>query len=302
MILKGVDASELWGFLTAVGALHLAHEELRRSGKPAPTLHFQKDGCPVLMGLGNDRSQVAKVLFGGLKRVAPFFQKKLGKAMKPVDISPEIMVKIAGSSDRSESDALAGLSCFNGHEVIESSLCAANGAGHQNLIQSIRDVLDLVEAHHLANALFEPWTKKDTVSVDARTKFGLGNRKPTLRFDSGDERLYALRLENPTKADDFTTEFGAQALAIAALSIIPVLPGRDSICIASRRERHRVFFHWCLWTAPCTQVTVRSLLSLGVDKKEALQARGAFAAFRAARVSGAKGKLSFAPTEGLWSV
>jgi hypothetical protein len=197
-------------------------------------------------------------------------------------------------------DFLAGLACVVGEETFESTLCAANGAGHQCLIQSMRDILNLIEGEHIRNALFEAWGKSYRVPDEKRREYNLGNRKPTLRLDPADERLYALRLSNPTTTDDFQTELGAQALAIPAFALLPVVPGKLPGTVASTRHRHRVTFSWPLWSIPATRSTVRSMLWMGVENPKVQRARGVFMAFSADRVSGAKGKLSFSPSEGIW--
>lgn len=197
-------------------------------------------------------------------------------------------------------DLLAGLACVVGEEASESTLCAANGASHQNLVQSIRDVLKLVEVEHIRMALFEPWRRAYRVPDDKRKELKLGTRKPTLRLDPSDERLYALRLSNPTTTDDFSTELGAQALAIPAFALLPVVPGKQPVTVASKRSRQRVTFSWVLWNVPAGLRTVRSLAWAGAGRPTEQRERGVFAAFSADRISRAKGKLSFAPSQGVW--
>lgn len=51
---------------------------------------------------------------------------------------------------------------------------------------------------------------------------------------------------------------------------------------------------------PATLATVRSILATGPGDADALRKRGAFAAFEVARITGEKGKLSIAPTVGIW--
>jgi hypothetical protein len=197
-------------------------------------------------------------------------------------------------------DFLAGLACVVGDKAFESTLCAANGASHQNLVQSMRDVLKLVEDDHVRVALFETWQKAYRVPDAKRQQLQLGTRKPTLRLDPSDERLYALRLSNPTTTDDYRTELGAQALAIPAFALLPVVPRKQPVTVASKRHRQRVTFSWPLWNVPATLPTVRALIWGGVGRSQVQRERGVFAAFSADRVSGAKGKLSFAPAKGVW--
>ena len=219
---------------------------------------------------------------------------------RPADFTRESFNSVSSKADLEDCAVLAGLTCFVGDTVFESTLCAANGAGHQNLIVSIRDVMALATVDHLRSALFGVWRRDFVVSAADKKRMNLGQRKPTLRLDSGDERLYALRFSDPTTTDDFTTEIGAQALATAAFSVIPVLPRDSPIAISSVRKRNRVYFSWPLWEYPVGLSTVRSLLAAGVERSAELRCRGVFAAFSAARVSGDRGKLSFSPTEGRW--
>ena len=149
----------------------------------------------------------------------------------------------------------------------------------------MRDVLKLVEEEHVRLALFEPWNRSYRIPDDKRRELGLGTRKPTLRLDPSDERLYALRLSNPTTTDDFSTELGAQALAIPAFALLPVVPGKQPVTVASKRSRQRVTFSWPLWNLAATLSTVRSLIWEGIGSPNEQRERGVFAAFSVDRLS-----------------
>jgi hypothetical protein len=298
--LSGIDGQHLWGFLTALGSLSLLDEHARESGLVIPRLAFKEDGSAV-MQTPVAREQLAAVLLGKLRALQPYLEGSLGGINKPSDFDRSRYETIALESITPTTvDMLAGLACVVGEKTSESTLCAANGASHQNLVQSMRDVLKLVEEEHVRSALFEPWRKSYRVPDDKRKKLKLGTRKPTLRLDPSDERLYALRLSNPTTTDDFSTELGAQALAIPAFALLPLVPGRQPVTVASKRSHERVTFSWPLWNVPATLRTVRSLVWVGVGSPKEQRERGVFAAFSADRVSGAKGKLSFAPSQGVW--
>jgi hypothetical protein len=223
---------------------------------------------------------------------------------KPSDLTQELVDKIAKSTDSDGMDELVGLGCVLEEESYESSLCAANGAGHQNLVISMRDVLSLLEAHptRLSDAMNRAWRLDFQPTPTDRKKFTLGTRKPTLRLDPSDERLYARRFDNPTSSEAlYKTELGAQALASAAFGGLPVVPRRPSpVAVGSERQGASVYLYWGLWDVPASYPTVRSLIATGIRDVDGAKARGVFAAFRAARVTGAKGKLSFAPTEPWW--
>ena len=299
MRLGGINGSHLFGFMAALGTLALLDERARMQRLSSPRLHFSVDGTATISDfLAADA--LVDAAFDELQASRPYYVDVLSVVKKPTDFTAPILAQLAANANRKESNILAGLACCVGEEAFESTLCAANGASHQNLIQSMRDVLSLVQKEHLHSALFAPWRKEYEVPDQTRKRLGLGTRKPTLRLDPADERLYALRLSNPTTTADFKTELGAQALAIPAFSVLPVVPRNRPLSVASNRGRNRVFFSWSLWERPATVASVRSLLVAGVDRPDEMHARGAFAAFRAARVSGEKGKLSFAPTEGVW--
>ncbi len=306
MSLGGIDGQHLWGFLTALGSLSLLDEYAREKSLHSPRLAFKEDGTAVLEGpvVAQEHPQkhhLATVLVDKLKVLQRFLDGALADINKPSDFTRSSYESIARSTMNSGIvNLLAGLACVVGEEACESTLCAANGAGHQNLIQSMRDVLKLVEVEHVEKALFEPWKREYRVPDDKRKILKLGNRKPTLRLDPSDERLYALRFSNPTTTDDFSTELGAQALAIPAFALLPVVPGRQPVTIASKRHKSRVTFSWMLWKIPATLHTVRSLVWGGIGNCREKQERGVFAAFSVDRVSGPKGKLFFAPSKGIW--
>lgn len=298
--LAGVDGQHLWGFLTALGSLSLLDEHARENSCDSPCLAFQEDGTAVLLS-PVAREHLAAVLLAKLKARQVYLDSNLANINKPSDFTRSSYEAVAIASVAPAAiDLLAGLACVVGEEPSESTLCAANGASHQNLVQSMRDVLKLADAEHIRLALFEPWRRAYRVPEDRRKEFKLGTRKPTLRLDPSDERLYALRFSNPTLADDFSTELGAQALAIPAFALLPVVPGKQPVTVASKRSRQRVTFSWVLWSLPATLRTVRSLVWEGVGRPKEQRERGVFAAFSADRVSGAKGKLSFAPSQGVW--
>jgi hypothetical protein len=300
LVLQGVDGQHLWGFLAAIGALALLDEYARENGCEAPRMAFRDDYTAWLLS-PVEGEQLAPVLLAKLRALEPYLDGSLQGIHKPSDFTRSSYEAIAlASVGRKALDLLGGLACVVGDDSFESTLCAANGASHQNLVQSMRDVLKLVDEEHLRLALFETWRRSYRIPDDMRKRLKLGTRKPTLRLDPSDERLYALRLSNPTTTDDFSTELGAQALAIPAFSLLPVVPGRHSVTVASTRSRQKVTFSWMLWNVPAALRTVRSFVWGGVARPQEHRERGAFAAFSADRVSDAKGKPSFAPSQGLW--
>ena len=304
MMLPGIDGSNLLGFMTALGVLRLLDDDAAARNLPQPRLLFSSSCIAAVDTPHESQDAVVEALVAGLETRRSYFRDSLADVNKPADFSHDRFSSAVTSATGWQQYLLAGLACNTGEEKsFESTLCAANGASHQELIRSIRDVLALVEPGHVRAAAFQSWTRSYEVSADLRKKLNLGTRKPTLRLDPADERLYALRATNPTPASsEYMTELGAQALAVPAFELLPVCPLRRPICIASRAPRasNRVYFQWCLWGVPATLGCVRALLAIGPGDAKASRSRGAFAGFEVARVTGDKGKLSFAPTVGIW--
>lgn len=300
MKLDGIDGSHLFGFMAALGTLVLLDERAKSRQLAIPKLCFSRDGTATISAVESTKDTFVEAVFEKLQATRRYYETGLSAIKRPADFTQSIFSQLTECANRKELNILAGLACCVGEDTFESTLCAANGAGHQDLIQSIRDILSLLNTEHVLGALFTPWQKHYEVSDSSRKQLQLGSRKPTLRLDPADERLYALRFSNPTTTKEFKTELGAQALAIPAFSVLPVLPRVRPLSVASRRQGNRVYFSWALWEQPATLPSIRSLLVAGVDQTGEIRSRGAFAAFRAARVSGDKGKLSFAPTEGIW--
>ena len=297
--LDGIDGQQLWGFLTALGFLSLLDEHARTEQLNVPKLAFEDDGTAMVYS-PVEKAQLAPVVLARLRKLQPYLEEALGSVNRPGDFTRSSYEHAALERNPERLNFLAGLACVVRDEAFESTLCAANGASHQNLVQSMRDVLKLVESEHLERALFETWQKDYRVPDDKRRQLQLGTRKPTLRLDPSDERLYALRFSNPTTTDDFRTELGAQALAVPAFALLPVVPRKAPVTVASTRCRERVTFSWSLWNVPATLPTIRSLVWQGVGRPQVQRERGVFAAFSADRVAGKKGKLSFAPSQGVW--
>lgn len=297
MRLEGFDGFELLGFMAALGLLRLLDARWCASGEEGhrPALGFEPDGRARISGLDSDLQTESIALHEHLRREAKVLFQDLASIEKPSDFQVE-SVRAAATSG---SEALVRwVACLAAPiprgewETDESTLCAANGASHQKLVQSMRDVIEDTTPELLLDCLAGPWRR-------AFTKPG---RKPSLRLDPGDERLHALRAVNPTSTEvPYRTEVAAQALAAFGFLFFPVCPqNRRSLTVASKRGRGEVFFHWCLWAPQATLPTLQSFLCEDVRDEVRRRAQGAFAAVRCSRVSGEKGKLSFSPSEGIW--
>ncbi|MCS6798413.1 MAG: hypothetical protein NZ898_07775 [Myxococcota bacterium] len=313
--LKGIDGRQLLGFLSGLGCLSLADAYARKQGHEAPRLAFRRDYTGVLYTTVNDQ-ELPGVLHTELKSFRQHLEEEFAEIKRPGDLKRDVYDKIARpSSSRVVLDLLAGLACVVEEEPVESTLCAANGASQQNLVELMRDILKLVDqdhskedhskAEHIKKALFEPWTysyrlPKTGEGRQIRDCLGLGNRNPTLRLDPLDLRLYALRFSDPSEVDDFSTELGGQALAIPAFALLPVVPSQQPVTVSASRSKGRQTFGWVLWEEPATLNTVRSLLWAGAGFTTAQKRlRGVFAGFSVDRITVAQGAYAFTPSRGI---
>src|SRR5690606_34061803 len=99
------------------------------------------------------RGQLPEVLLSGLRKLQPCFEQDLAAVKAPGNFDRATYEAAAQATNPRTVDFLAGLACVIGDKTFESTLCAANGAGHQYLVQSMRDILQLVEVEHLGRAL-----------------------------------------------------------------------------------------------------------------------------------------------------
>lgn len=299
--LPGLNGSNLFGFLASYGLLRLLHNASEKNEAFNPRLYYdENDFCAIIDGVPSD-TFLKEILHSELQKLNKLLTSDFASIDKPSDISREFVNDTTKNGNIAVLNELAGLCCIIGGETFESSLCAANGAGHQKLVLSMRDVLALINEYPvcLKNAVFRPWSVAFSPSAEDRKKFNLGNRKPTLRLDPADEQLHSLRFDDPTSSDaTYHTELGAQALAAAAFGGLPVIPRQPHpVTVGSEHQGAKIYFYWPVWGKPASYLTAQSLIVTSTRNLEDVRARGVFAVFRAARITGEKGKLSFAPTE-----
>lgn len=305
---EGIDGSTLLGFLAAVGSLRLLTEA--HSGA---RLWFDRCGDHAMLEAGRASSCDAVVEAIIERFRSPTRDRELGllaEAEKPKDISAEMLEALSRAAREHPQDGafVAGLICDgltkdkNSDKAAETILCAANGSGHQDMFTTMRDLRRLVTDEHVRSSLVKPWEFGDEVPPE--TKW-MGDRKPTLRWDEGSERIYALRLRDPTdKIEPFRTQLGAYALAAAALPCFPVVPQRRGAATVStnRESSTQVDFYWMLWERPATLAMVKVMHAIGEALTDPASARrrGVYRLLRARRMTLDKGKLVFSPSEAVW--
>jgi hypothetical protein len=126
-----------------------------------------------------------------------------------------------------------------------------------------------------------------------------------MRWDSEDDRRYALRWDEPSK-DPVRTVRGANRLAIAALPLFPAVPLADNSVGTtgfSGRGSRDTFVTWPIWSGLLTLDTVRSTLGLTALQTHTCEAaslapRGICAVYRSQRITLGKYR-NFTPARSL---
>jgi hypothetical protein len=210
----------------------------------------------------------------------------------------------AGHAEREALDMLAAFgsdACRrrNSDTIDPTPFCFASGSGHQNFLDTVRQLIDRVTAARVYETLFEPWSYRD--------------ERLSLRWDPVEDRRYALLDRDPSD-DRAHTVWMANLLAYRALALFPTAPtGRGLAATGWLEEdeerRRRRWFTWPLWDSPVGLDVVRSLLGVREisDRRpdcDVLGARGIVAVYRAERIevgSPPNYKLNFSPARAVCS-
>ena len=165
-------------------------------------------------------------------------------------------------------------------------------AGQMKFLGMTRTVLAAVVQHEIVAGLVGPWA--------------YASELPSLGWDVADDRVYALRANNPSP-DKKLTNPGPEALAIFGLSRHPVFGARDRTltqgCSGSWKTG---YYSWPLWHRPATPNAVKSLLAHACDKPGENRSRwypswGVSSVLRSPiRRSGQGGYGTFGPPEVVW--
>ena len=124
-------------------------------------------------------------------------------------------------------------------------------AGQQKFLDTARKILNAVSREDIETGLEGPWC--------------YGSRVPSLGWDVTDDRVYALRANNPSPEKKLTNP-GPEALALLGLSLHPVFAGRDRTdtqgCSGSWKAG---YYSWPIWRRPASPRAVKSLLAHAYD-------------------------------------
>ncbi|MCY4110167.1 MAG: hypothetical protein OXG11_14230 [Chloroflexi bacterium] len=120
-------------------------------------------------------------------------------------------------------------------------------AGQQKFLDTARKILGAAERGEIVTSVEGPWRYESTI--------------PSLGWDVTDDRVYALRANNPSPEKKLTNP-GTEALALLGLSLYPVFAGSGRTqtqgCSGSWKNG---WYSWPLWGRPATSLAVRSLLA-----------------------------------------
>ena len=120
-------------------------------------------------------------------------------------------------------------------------------AGNQQFLGAARKILDGVAREDLEMALEGPWRYESDL--------------PSLGWDVTDDRVYALRANNPAPEKKRTNP-GPEALALFGLSLHPVFAGRGRTDTQGcRGSWQNGYYSWPLWRRPASPRAVKSILT-----------------------------------------
>ena len=145
-------------------------------------------------------------------------------------------------------------------------------AGQQKFLGMARQILGRTLRDDVLAGLEGPWNYESEL--------------PSLMWDVVDDRVYALRADDPTNnANKKLTNPGPEALAVLGLSLHPVFAGRDRTltqgCSGSWKTG---YYSWPLWCKPASPHAVKSLLAHAYDHPAAMDRQRWFRAWGVAKV------------------
>lgn len=146
------------------------------------------------------------------------------------------------------------------------------GQGHQHFLGSLAELAQTTTRAHLSHALFTPWNYAD--------------ERPAMHWDPVDDRRYALRAGDPSKAS-IRTMRGANRLAVEALPWLPTFPGPRRAGGVGWLDLGRgvMAFRWPIWEVSLSTHAVRTVLARRDMSPEQRDGWGVATQFEAQRIS-----------------
>jgi len=295
--LRGLDGSNLLGFLAALGTLRV----LTAAEPEGPVRMSWKD-------VGWWTAVVHHTVLSGNNDLTGVLAQRLCErsgASPAWNIAPDLTLKLSEFRDvikRAQREAnprnrelVDFLTAFGSEsrgagpkkdQMSDTEFRTMSGAGHQHFLGFMKDLALSTTADHLSRALFEPWDYADD--------------RPSLRWDPADYRPHALRAEDPS-GDPIRTMRGANRLAVEALPLFPTVPlARRLATVGFIDEDGETAIRWPIWTSQLDLGSVWSLLTADVGDADLLKlkARGVAQVFRAVRFTEGKYR-NFSPARAL---
>ena len=304
LILSGLNGGNPLGFLAALGVFRLLSDAM--PGQVKMSWRQESGGWrPVLVGHNGGEEQFVTVVHEILAATtaSPFdIDKKLPFQMNAFRIALQQAQRETSPTDRRTADLLVGL----GSDVFsdddgkfsETSLrmVRSGDAAGQGLPAYALAIRTKTDAASLFRSLFTTWDYQDDDF--------------SLRWDPVEDQRYALRWYDPSPQSNkkycLRTMRGANALALEALSLLPVQPIISGVQTTGffklKLDKWREFFTWPIWKSFIALDTTRSLLALPElyqekPHRETLRVRGILEVYRCERMAPNKYYKNFGPAQ-----
>jgi hypothetical protein len=250
--LQALEGTNPLGFLAALGVL----DALARAGRAA-TLRWDDDVVPyAVLGGVRDLAEILDVLdddrqYWAESPVLNFPSRTPLRDAKPS--APQLRdwyetVARAGGPDADLLCAIVAEGAFDRSGQAKPTHLHFT-AGQQQFLDMVRVLAAEVTRDHLTEAIDGPWSYKSPL--------------PSLSWDVGKERVYAVRARNPSGSSEKRLGVpGADWLAFRGLIMYPVSLIRGALqTTACDRAWKDSAFRWPLWSVPATCDVVRSLVA-----------------------------------------
>jgi hypothetical protein len=282
----GPDAGQLLGFLCSLGLLEAATRSLPEyTVRVGFTWHAVAFRPELVAEPQIDRDALVELLHGWVRRRATSPElTRLGDDL-PCNASEfeTVARELLAGGDVASSTQLAafGVARPGSERLDDTAFRTMSGAGHQHFLRFARQIAEQTTLEQLERSLFQAWEYEDP--------------GPSLRFDPTDDRRYALRADDPSKASSrapIRAVRGANALAFAGLALLPVVPAaRGAATTLVFRDDGSLTVRWPLWERPLSRDAAAGLLA----SPAMLGAPGIAAVFEARRLTVGKFR-SFTPS------
>ena len=301
LVLRGLDAANLLGYLAALGTL-------RSATLVWPEVTAKMDWT-MIDGMWRPRL-LTKIVLDPRELVTGLAKQLSSSAhLNALNLSNDLTISVEAfrgallqvqqhtiAAERRDADFLAAFGSDaveardNGKpngQIADTAFRTMSGAGHQHFLSTMRAFVTDTNPEHLEKALFRPWQYDDPLE------------NHSMRWDPMDDIRYALRWDNPSGDKSRKTGgsmWGANRLAIEALPLFPVFPVNNRLETTGFTEKGRaspIRLTWPVWSGAIGLDSLRSLLASPelqevVPNRRYLHARGIVEVFRCERITQGK--------------